>query len=344
MRYLAKQILKMASLMAMLLFSVSSLAEVNPFKKTKNYNFGSDIGWYEKSGAAMKSGSVKDGKDINYYHLNINKSRILLRMARNDPSGELQNTRLLDSLSITEVEIDEERLGIFDWCLRNQQVPGRELKQNAVVANDICVNAGGGGDFVIRLDQRTREALMKAGKLEFVVEPYGRPVRLTYDMAGFEEIMAGLLKPAPAPAPVAKPIVKPVVEAPKPVVKAEPKPKPKVVKMCKALAPANLQSVISPVVYPCDNTAKKQAAESRINASVADHRKKLEQKKEMERKQEQARLQEEQDRQRQAEWDKRQEEMWVSRCQRHWKKGSSPCYCEKYLSQAPPGTVSTCDN
>ena len=42
------------------------------------------------------------------------------------------------------------------------------------------------------------------------------------------------------------------------------------------------------------------------------------------------------------EWEAKQEAMWVSRCQKHWVKGESPCYCEKYLDKAPPGVKNTC--
>lgn len=42
------------------------------------------------------------------------------------------------------------------------------------------------------------------------------------------------------------------------------------------------------------------------------------------------------------EWEAQQDAIWIKRCQRHWKKGTSPCYCEKYLDQAPVGVSNTC--
>lgn len=334
-----------------MLLSANSIAEINPFKKSKNYNFGNEARWYEKSGTAMKSGSVRDGSDTNYYHLNISKSRILLRLAKNDPSGELKNTRLLDALAISDVLVDGTTLPVFDWCLRNQQEPGRKLKQNSVVANDICVNAGSGGDFVITLDDKTRNSLMKASELEFVVEPYGRPVRLTYDMQGFAPIMAEITRPAPPPPP---PVVKakpaPAVQA-KPAVKAKPvapkpkpvaKPKPAPVKMCFARAAAEYRKVVKQVAYPCEDSTKKSEAEEKISAGVAKEKQRLAAQKAAELEQQMTKKKSKQTDKRQQEWDKKQDALWLSRCKRHWEKGRSPCYCEKYMDQAPPGVENTC--
>lgn len=328
-----------------MLFSANSVAEINPFKKSKNYSFGSNISWYEKSTTAMKSGSVRDGSDTNYYHLNISKSRMLLRLSKNDPSGELKNTRLLEALAISDVLIDGARLPVFDWCLRNQQEPGRKLKQNAVVANDTCVNAGSGGDFSITLDDKTRSSLMRAKKLEFVVEPYGRPVRLTYSMQGFAPIMAEITRPVPPPAPVvkAKPAVaKPVPPKPAVVARPAPKPKPKPVKMCFARAAPEFQSVVKQVAYPCEDAAKKSSAEAKISNLMAAEKQKRAAQKAAELDKQMTVKKAKQTDKRKAEWDKKQDALWLSRCQRHWEKGRSPCYCEKYMDQAPPGVNNTC--
>jgi len=156
------------SLSLLLVVPGASQASVNPFQKSKSYNFGADILWYEHRGAALKSGSVRDGGDTNYYHLNINKNRLQLRLGRNDPSGDLDNTRQLESLAITDVRVDGRRLPVFNWCLQNQQYPGKKLRQNAAVPDNVCLNVGGGGDFIIRLNARTRDILKKSATLEFV--------------------------------------------------------------------------------------------------------------------------------------------------------------------------------
>ena len=70
--------------------SFSCLAGVNPFKKSKNYTFGADEVWYENNNTAIKSGSVRDGADTNYYHLNIDKYRLLLRLGKMIPVVSLK--------------------------------------------------------------------------------------------------------------------------------------------------------------------------------------------------------------------------------------------------------------
>lgn len=322
--------------------SVGSAAEVNPFKKSKNYNFNAEVNWYEKGDSAMKSGSVRDGSDTNFYHLNVSKSRLLLRLGKNDPSGDLPNTRLLDTLAIYDVQADGRTLPVFAWCLRNQQEPGDKIKQGAVVANDICVNTGNGGDFIINLDKRTIDILKSAKKLEFVIEPYGRPVKLSYSMNGFAAIMNKITQPpAPAPAPVAqKPAAQNGAVAQPQVSKAKP------VKVCKAVAPGEYNAVIKPVSYPCDDVAKKTAALAKIKADVDAENTRREEAREAseaaERERAIAKQQLEQKKKQEAAWDKQQDELWISRCKRHWDKGQSPCYCEKYLDQAPPGVKNTC--
>ena len=316
-------------------------AGVNPFKKSKNYSFSDDVPWYENSGAAIKSGSVRDGADTNYYHLNVNKDRVLLRLSKNDPSGELIGTRKLGVLAITDVLLDGRQLPIFGWCLRNQQVPGKKLKQNAVVANDTCVNAGGMGDFVINLDVATEAQLKRAQRLEFLIEPYGRPVKLSFSMKGYAPLMAKMNKPAVVKKPqVVKAKPKP---KPKPVVKAKPKP----IKMCNARPPGEFKKQVKSVPYPCTDANKKAAAENRVALNVQAERKKREAKiksaklKEARRKEEK-KPESVEDKKREAEWDDKQSALWVSRCERHWKKGKSPCYCVKYLDQAPKGVKNTC--
>lgn len=338
MHGLSKIIISIGFTALFLLASVSAQAAVNPFKKTKDLSFGSEVAWYEHQGAVIKSGAERDGADTNYYHVNISPQRLLLRLGRNDPSGELADTRSLPNLDIVDVLLDGQRLPQFDWCLNNQQTPGRMLKQNAVVINDICVNAGGSGDFIMRLDEQSKTRLKTARTLSFIIEPYGRPVRLDYSMAGFSALMAKLERPDPVP--TARPATppKPAVKAPAPKPVAKPKP----VKMCSAKPPADFSSAISAISYPCNDNAKKQDAEQRIAQRVAQEKKAMALELQRAREEELARQQSIETEKRAAEWQAQQDALWIKRCQRHWAKGSSPCYCEEYLDQAPPGVTNTC--
>jgi len=324
----------------LLVMSFTGHAVVNPFKKSKNYTFSSNVSWYEHNSAAIKSGSARDGSDTNYYHLNIDKYRLMLRLGKNDPSGELENTRPLDSLTISDVSVDGRQLPIFSWCLENQQNPGKKLKQNAVVANDVCINSGGGGDFIINLDDETRNLLKSAKKLEFTIEPYGRPVKLIYTMSGYAPIMAKINKPVVVPV-VKKPVVK---AAPKPVVVVKPKPKakPKPVKMCYARPPVDFKSAVPAMTYPCKDELKKTNAETKISARVEHEKKKMAAELKAASDEKRAREKSVEDNNREIEWDAKQTKLWISRCERHWAKNRSPCYCEKYLERAPAGVNNTC--
>ena len=127
-------------LAGLILNSLNASAAGNPFKKTKDYQFNDSIAWYFKEGAAIKSGSEQDAGDILFYHLSINKNQIRLRFGKNDPSGELENTRTFDDLEIMDVTIDGQRLKRFQWCLDNQSQLSASLKQNAIVANGTLVS------------------------------------------------------------------------------------------------------------------------------------------------------------------------------------------------------------
>lgn len=339
-RGLTRKLITTSFISLMIVISSISHAGVNPFKKSKDLLFGTDVPWYENAGAVIKSGAERDGSDTNYYHVNIDKHRLLLRLGKNDPSGELVNTRYLDTLAIVDVLADGSRLPIFDWCLNNQQNLTRTLQQNAVVVNDTCINAGGGGDFVINLDPQAKKALKSAKVLSFVIEPYGRPLKLSYSMDGFTELMAKVERPVV----IARPAV-----ASAPVVKAPPKPKPvakpaktKPVKMCYANAPADFKSAVPAIAYPCKDAAKKADAESKITARVKNEKKKMALELERAKQEELARQKAIETNKRAQEWEAQQDAIWIKRCQRHWKKGTSPCYCEKYLDQAPVGVSNTC--
>ncbi|MBI3187301.1 MAG: hypothetical protein HYZ31_05425 [Gammaproteobacteria bacterium] len=323
-------------LTSLLLSPFLASAAVNPFKKTKDYQFSDSVAWYFKDGAAIKSGSEPDGGDILYYHLNINKNQLRLRFGKNDPSGELENTRVFDDLEIIDVTIDGQRLNRFQWCLDNQSQLTTTLKQNSIVANGACVNSGG-GDFTIGLDDETRDQLKKARTIEFIASPYGRPVRLTYTMSGFAKGYAAIIAPPP-PAPA--PVPAPVVEAAKP----DPKPEPKqVVKTCYAEAPDDMKGAVKSIAYLCDDKAKKTSAEATIQSQVATERRKQKEVEAERQRAEASKMKEEAALKTvESEWDKRQTEIWVERCQKHWTKGVSPCYCAPYIDKAPAGVENTC--
>ena len=318
--------------------SFSAHAEINPFKKAKKYNFGNEIAWYFKDGAALKSGSHRDGSDTNYYHLNITTHRLRLRLSKNDPSGELENTRSLDQVDIIDVLVDGQRMPRFQWCLDNQARPADYLKYSSIVINDVCVNRGD-GDFIIELDGATKNMLSRASSLDFIIEPYGRPVRLNFSLGNFADIMAKVDRPEPPP--VVKPA--PVVEAkPKPAPPA-PKPVKKVIKTCDANPPAEFKAEVKVITYNCDDNTAKSRAIASINRSVeAIKQKRLAEEAERKRLAEERAALEAANKQVEEAWEQQQAEIWVQRCQKHWSKGVSPCYCEKYLDQAPPGVNNTC--
>ena len=173
---------------------------------------------------------------------------------------------------------------------------------------------------------------MKARNIEFVAAPYGRPVRLSYTLTGFAKGYAAIIAPPPPP-----PAPAPVVEA------AKSEPKAAVIKTCYADAPEEFLNAVKSIAYICDDKAKKATAEATIQAQVSTARKKQKDA-EAERLRLEATKQKEESAFKtvESEWDKRQTEVWVERCQKHWTKGVSPCYCLPYIDHAPAGVENTC--
>lgn len=310
----------------------------NPFKKTKTYHFGSDISWQQKGGAVVKSGKEVERGDTLSFHLSINNKQLKLRLSKNDPSGDIVNSRRLNNLVVKDVRVDGRRLPVFQWCLLNQEQPSSYLKQYAVVPGDVCVNMD--GDLFVRMDNKTLSLLMRARQLTFVLEPFRREETVEFDMQGFNEIMRRLYPPA-QPKPKARAVPKVVKSVSTPVVKS--RAKPKASKICYAKAPAEFKKQVKPVSYPCDNKSRKSKAEASIAAQVEVlKQKKAEVEAEKQRKLEAMRKAEDADKKRQIEWEKMQRTMWVGRCQKYWIKGVSPCFCEKYMDEAPGGVKNTC--
>ncbi len=311
-------------------------ASNNPFKKTKEYHFGPDVAWYQKAGMAAKSGQVRERGDVLYFHLSINNKQLQLRLSKNDPTGDLLNSRNLKSLTVKDVRVDGRRLPVFQWCLNNQEQPARNLKQYAQVPGETCVNAD--GDLIIQLDKKTLERLKQARQLQFVLEPFRREVTLDFDMQGYNDIMAQIYPPV-QPKPKAR-VIPPVVKTPvaKPAAVVKPRP----AKICHARAPASFHQ-IKAIAYPCKNKARKAKAHEAIAAQVKEAKqKKAKAEAEKQRKLEAIRKADEADKKRQIEWEKMQRAMWIGRCQKHWDKGVSPCFCKKYINEAPEGVKNTC--
>jgi len=310
-----------AAAVALTATSLSVSAGKDPFKKNKDYKFLDDSRWYKKGSNVVKAGSTKESGDTFYYHLSVNSKQMRLHLGKNDPSGELKDTRQLDYMSIIEVAVDGKTLARFKWCLNNQDGASNSLKKHAKVAGSTCVNAG--DDFVIKLDGKTLKQLMSAKTVSFELEPFGDTVNLTYGMKGF----AGLMKQ------VKKPVVAKKANKPKPVAKPA--------RTCYAKPPAEFKSSVKSMAYPCDNSGKKSAATKSVNQMVEKQRQKQAA---VARQRAQANMPKHTEitSEEELEFERKQAERWITRCQIHWGKGVSPCYCKKYMKFAPAGVQDDC--
>ncbi|MFW2372354.1 MAG: hypothetical protein ACN4GM_04480 [Gammaproteobacteria bacterium] len=313
--------------------SLTVSAGKDPFKKNKDYKFLGDTSWYKKGSSVLKAGRVKESGDTFYYHLSVNSKHMRLHLGKNDPSGELKDTRQLDYMSITEVAVDGKTLARFKWCLNNQDGASNSLKKHAKVAGGTCVNAG--DDFYIKMDDKTLKQLMSAKTISFAIEPFGDSVKLTYGMNGFAGLMKELKKPVVAKKPN-KPIKVNKPKKPRPVVKTEP--------TCYAQPPAQFKSSVKNIAYPCGNAGKKSAATKSVNQMVDKQRKQQQAALDRKRVQDNMPKHTEITSEEELEFEKKQAERWITRCQIHWGKGVSPCYCKKYMKFAPAGVQDDCAN
>ena len=302
--------------------SLTVSAGKDPFKKSKDYKFLDNISWYKKNSTVIKAGSVKDSGDTFYYHLSINDKQLQLHLGKNDPSGDLKDTRQLDYMSIIDVAVDGDTLPRFKWCLGNQDGDAGSLKKGARVAGGTCINAG--DDFVMKLDDKTLKQLMSAKTISFVIEPFGDTVNLAYSTNGFASLLSQVTRPVPV----------------KQVVKARPVAKPE--RTCYANPPAEFKSSVKTIAYPCDDSAKKAVATQTINQMVDKQREKQQAALARKRELENAPKHSELTSQEELEFEKKQAKRWIDRCQTHWDKGVSPCYCQKYVKFAPAGVQDTC--
>lgn len=310
--------------------SFSSFAGKDPFKKDKDFEFLDDVSWKQKGSAALKSGTSVDGFDTMYYHLKVDSNMMRLRLGANDSSGEKANTRDIDSLVVTDVRVDGQRLRRFDWCLNNQAGSSDKLDRNSGVKGAVCVDAG--SDLIIKLDDEAKQQLKNARQVEFIVEPFGRVMKIKYGMSGFASIMNKFDKPKPAPVVRAQPVKQPVKK----------QPAKKVAQTCYAKPPADYAS-IQAIAYPCDNLAKKNSAIKTVNAAVAREKQSRQAVAAERERQQKAKLAQEENKRKAEElWERQQAKMWIDRCQVHWDKGVSPCRCQKVFKYAPAGVADTC--
>jgi len=311
-----------------------SIQAANPFQKTIDFEFPDSVSWsLIRKDTAVKTGEVKDGSNRLFFHLSINNKQLKLRFSKNDPAGQVINSRSLNSLVIEDVLVNGEALPLFHWCLNNQKAESRKFKQGTPVIRNTCVNEA--GDFIINLDDKSKQLLKKAHTLEFVTEPFRRTEKLKFGMAGFQSIMSKLEKPAPVirAKVVPKPVVKPKIVAKK------------VVKTCYARPPVEYKA-LKPVAYPCSDAARKTAAETKMGQQVAAEKKKADllaaEAKKKQKQKKAVKVDNAAEEKAEAEWQKRQNAIWIKRCEKHWMKRVSPCYCKAYIAHAPQGVKDTC--
>ncbi len=343
-------------------------------KKITYYVFGDDTEWLLKSTdsdsvnswvGASKSGSVNNYKHTYYYHLNINQNQLNLKLTVKDDGNDQEHALETDNLIILNVSIDDKRLSLFKWCLENQRSPSEYLLQSSEVKDAACSSLKGKGKFSMRLDNKTKRLLVKAKNIEIAIIIDNEKRNLVYSMTGFSDVMYQVDSRL-APAPVVKKIAK-VVDK----VKKSNKNKgiKKTDNICFIRPASAYKVVVSAIPYPCGDELKKAMAQGYVAAHVEQEKKKRKKilaaiaikkekalaakrskkaKKIKEQEEKKLALKKEKSekevtRERDIEWDIGQSVMWIGRCKKRWEKGFSPCFCRKYISQAPASVEDTCD-
>lgn len=318
-------------------------ANDNPFDKGVDINIGSDREWVIKDKAMTRSGSEAG----DFYHFSYDRKQIRLRITESANDDET-SARQYQQFTVEDVQLDGQRLPLFQWCLINQQGHSRSLQQGMKVKQDVCVNQGEQGTFTMRLNAATLKALIDGSLLSFKLKPFRLPVNVNIDISDFSTAAAALtaaLQPVQAPKAIA------------PVKRAVPaRDKVAVVKKCNASPPKGFEKINS-LEYVCADAAAKTKAETEIKAQVEKARA-IEAKraadKELERKQAEAEQAEKQQAEQAAlaeiEASKSQvnaviTDKMLSLCMKKWQKGEHRCYCEKFLEHAPAGIKSdaSCD-
>ena len=345
-------------------FSNATYAGFNPFNKDKTFTFGSEAPWLTSKTDVVKSGFNKHKGNNYYYHLGINKQRLLLQLSKNNADNTVTNSWPLETLEVFDISVDGVTLSQFQWCLDNRINPASYpiLTKNTAVKNNVCTINTNDGNFIINLNQNGLAAIKHAAKLQIIIKMGKRITTLNYDMKGFDSAFDKFTSQQKtlAKTPVTRP-----AKSQKATLKAKQK-----VKMCLAKAPAKYADKIKPVSYPCNNRSLHSKAKNTINSKIAlqkrkqkdqeialqKRKKQAEQKrkKQLEEKRqaelEQKRLQEaakkeQLERQaREKKWGKMETSMWLDRCKQKWAHGVSPCYCQSYVEKfAPKGIKNTCN-
>jgi len=306
-------------------------AEENPFKRGTNIDIGSDSQWQINNKTATRSGSGSGG----FYHLFYNQKQLRLRITEGAEDSEAA-AKKYQNFAVQDIQVDGERLPLFQWCLGNQQKHSRFLEQGLKVKQGVCDNQGEKGTFVLRLNAKTLDILKNGKKLSFKLKPFRSTVNVNFDISDFSDLVAKLNTKV------------------KPVNKAAPAAKVVAVKKC-LVKPPKTFAKIKPAEYACNDAVAKAGAEASIAAMVKEHkrlakvaaeRKAAKQAKELADKKaaeeklaaEQAAL---------AETEASQKEMssditnkMLAVCKKKWDAGEHRCYCEKFIKHAPVGIES----
>lgn len=329
--------IKLRFLIGLIVFLLSSntiaASSSNPFAKAKNIDFGSSE-WVIKNKTATKSGSDSG----TYYHLFYDKKQLRLRMTEG-AEDNAATAKKYEKFAVQDVQIDGKRLPIFQWCLKNQQRHARFLQQGLSVRNNICVNDGAKGSFVMRLNVATVESLKSGSKLTFIISPFRSSIKVNFDISDFT-VAAGKLGKASV---VAK--------------------KPKVIheKKCEVAPPKGF-SEIGGASYECGNEASKAEANEALTIIVNEER-------ERRKKKAAAKKQQDEIKKKELAAKKAKDEKLAAKlaaeqaalatsiaqqeaigseisnkmiavCKKKWAAGEHRCYCEKYLKHAPAGIKS----
>lgn len=320
-------------------------ASDNPFDKDVDINIGSDKDWLIKDKAMTRSGSDAD----DFYHLSYDRKQLRLRITDSAEDSEA-SARQYQQFTVEDMQVDGQRLPLFQWCLANQQGHSRSLQQGMKVKQDVCVIQGEQGTFTMRLNAATLEALNNGRLLSFKLKPFRLPVNVNIVISDFSTAAAGLtaaLQPVQTQTAVTP--LKKVVPA---IAKAA------AVKKCNAGPPKGFEKIKS-LEYACADATAKTKAEADIRAQVEKARA-IEAKRaadiELMRKQAEAELAEKQLAEQkklaaeqaalaEIEASKSQvnaeiTDKMLALCMKQWQKGQHRCYCEEFLEHAPAGIES----
>lgn len=327
-------------LFSLMLLSTQLFArsEPSPFARSVETTVGASVVWQYKNDAAVKS--AQDNQDsTTYYHLIFDGRSLRLMLA----SGSMENpanAKHYEQFAVEDVQIDGNRVALFQWCLNHQERHARFLQQGLAVEKSICENLGENGIFTMMLNQETLDALEAGKTLSFTIKPFRSSVVINYSLLDFANMVATLTdKRAPAKSVVKAAVPAPVAKAPSSI--------------CIVKPPAGFET-IKPIEYSCTSVVDEAEANKAMIALVSKQNKKAEDEKEARRQAEIAARKKVEDERLQIESNKAEEAAAIAAsqlkqqelsaeittkmlgvCTKMWAKGEHRCYCEKYIDQAP---------